>query len=138
MGDVASSRRHVWVEAAAERVWALVGDPGAIAAWFPSIVACEMSGSTRTCTLRSGEVVAEEIITVDDALMRLQYRIVRGIDVESHLGTVDVIPDGNHRCLVLYATDVRPDDLAGPLGTSVERALDLLAERFEQPSTRPD
>lgn len=49
-------------------------------------------------------------MTVDDELRRFQYRITEGpMPPEFHLGTVDVLPDGDGS-LVIHSTEVVPDD----------------------------
>jgi len=51
--------------------------------------------------------------------------------ITSHLGTVDVIPDGDHRCVVIYSTDMEPEVLALPIGGAAGVGLAALKERFE-------
>jgi len=125
---MATDRRTVHIDAAADAVWALVRDVRAVAVWFPSIKSCSVTGNQRTCVLQSGSKVVEEIVVMDDRMRRLQYRILRGIAVESHLGTIEVVEDDAAGCTVVYTTEVMPDDLAPALGGSVERALSSLRD----------
>ncbi len=53
-------------------------------------------------------------------MRRLQYPFTGGMAVEHHLGTVDVLEDGPHSSLVVYSTEITPDDLAGLIGSSTE------------------
>lgn len=108
MGTV---RRHVAISRPAETVWALVGDPARLHEWFPT-TATEVEGSKRWVSLASGLRFEEEIVTLDHALRRFQYRIVNNAIVQSHLGTVDVLDDGPERCIVVYSTDADPDVMA--------------------------
>lgn len=126
MGTV---RRHAFIDAPADTVWSLVGEPGSLHEWFP-ITATKMEGSTRWITLANGLVFEEEIVTLDHDLRRFQYRIVNNPIVTSHLGTVDVIPDGPSRCLVVYSTDMEPEVLALPIAGAAGEGLVRLAERF--------
>ena len=107
MGTV---RRQAFIEASAERVWELVGDPARLHEWFP-INSCEVIGSKRWIDLPSGLRFEEDIITLDHDLRRFQYSIVNNMIVKSHLGTVDVIADGPDRCLVIYGTDIVPEPM---------------------------
>jgi uncharacterized membrane protein len=125
---MATDRRTVHIDASADAVWALVRDAGAVPAWFPSIKCCSVTGTKRTCVLQSGSKVVEEIVVMDDRMRRLQYRILSGIAVESHLGTIDVVEDAAAGCTVVYTTEVMPDGLAPALGGSVERALRCLRD----------
>lgn len=123
---MATIRRELRIEAPAEQVWPLVGDPGRIHEWFPGIVDCrvEADGDTtvRHVTLASGLTLAEEVLTVDPLLRRFQYRITGGIFRE-HLGTVDVIDLGDGTCLGVYSTDARPDVMALVIGGATADAL---------------
>lgn len=105
-----SVRRHRWVDAPAERVWAVAGDPARLAEWFPGVERATMEGSTRSVTLIGGTSVTEEILTLDPLQRRLQYRIV-GPLFRHHLSTLDVI-DLGASSLVVYGADAEPAALA--------------------------
>lgn len=126
---VGTVRRQVFIEAPADTVWSLVGDPARLHDWFP-ITGCQVEGSKRWITLASGLKFEEDIITLDHVQRRFQYRIVNNPIVVHHLGTVDVIPDGDHRCLVMYSTDVEPEVMAliigGAAGAGLERLQELM------------
>lgn len=110
---MATIRHHAHIERSPDDVWKVVSDAGAISTWFPGIDSSSAEGTTRRCSM-AGSELAEEIVTVDDELRRFQYRITEGpMPLEFHLGTVDVIPDGDGS-LVIYSTEVVPDD-ARPL-----------------------
>lgn len=129
MGTV---RRHVFIESPADEVWELVGDPARLHEWFP-ITDCRVEGTKRWITLASGLQFAEDIVTLDHVLRRFQYRIVDNPIITQHLGTVDVVPDGDHRCCVLYGTDMSPDVMAliigGAAGEGLGRLRDLMSTR---------
>jgi hypothetical protein len=99
-------RKNIWIGRHADDVWAVVADAGAIATWFPGIARSSLSGDIRTCVLEAGNEVTEQIVTCDHDLRRFQYRILSGIPVEEHLGTIDVIEADDQRCLLVYGTDV--------------------------------
>lgn len=68
-------------------------------------------------TLGDGTELAEDTVTSDDELRRFQYTIKSGLPLEHHIGTFDVLPDGEGS-LVIYSADVLPDDL-GPTFVAV-------------------
>ncbi|MGE3795769.1 MAG: SRPBCC family protein [Dehalococcoidia bacterium] len=110
---MATIRHHAHIDRSPDDVWKVVSDAGAISEWFPGIDTSIAEGNTRRCSM-AGSTLAEEIVTVDDALRRFQYRISEGpMPLQFHLGTVDVLPDGDGS-LVVYSTEVVPDD-AKPL-----------------------
>jgi ligand-binding SRPBCC domain-containing protein len=127
MGTV---RRHVFIDSPADEVWALVGDPARLHEWFP-ITSCEVVGNKRWINLASGLRFEEDIITLDHDLRRFQYSIVNNLIVKSHLGTVDVIPDGPNRCMVMYGTDIDPEPMGliiiGAAGAGLEKLQEVFA-----------
>ena len=74
---------------------------------------------------------AADIITLDHDLRRFQYSIVNNLIVKSHLGTVDVIPDGPNRCMVMYGTDIDPEPMGlviiGAAGAGLEKLKEIFA-----------
>jgi hypothetical protein len=91
----------------------------------------------RTTTLAEGTELEEEIITNDSDLRRLQYRITKGMPLDFHLATVDVLEDGVG-ALVIYSSDVEPDEVADAMGPLFESGLDGLKARLEQETRGPD
>jgi len=127
---VGTVRRHVFIAASAERVWELVGSPERLHEWFP-VVASDVEGSTRWVALASGLRFEEEIVTLDHDLRRFQYRIINNPIIKTHLGTVDVIPDGPRRCVVVYSTDLDPEAMALMIGGAAGDGLERLRRTFE-------
>lgn len=106
---MATIRHHTHIGRSPDDVWKVVSDAGAISNWFPGIDTSSAEGAVRRCAM--GDVqLTEDIVTVDDELRRFQYRITEGpMPLEFHLGTIDVLPDGDGS-LVIYSTEVLPDD----------------------------
>ena len=127
MGTV---RRHAFVECNADTVWAFVGAPERLHEWFP-ITECRVEGNKRCITLGAGIIFEEDIVTLDHDLRRFQYKIVNNPLIKFHLGTVDVIPDGSNRCLVMYSTDMDPEVLALPIGGAAGVGIAKVKEMFD-------
>ncbi len=126
MGTV---RRHAFIERSADVVWELVGDPARLHEWFP-ITSTRVEGKKRWINLPSGLSFEEDIVTLDHDLRRFQYSIVNNPIVKSHLGTVDVIPDGPDRCIVIYSTDLDPEVMALMIAGAAGAGLARLQEIF--------
>jgi hypothetical protein len=126
MGTV---RRHAFIERSADDVWKLVGDPARLHDWFP-ITSTRVEGKKRWIDLPSGLRFEEDIVTLDHDLRRFQYSIVNNPIVKSHLGTVDVIPDGPDRCVVVYSTDLEPEVMALMIAGAAGAGLERLQEIF--------
>lgn len=128
---MASLRTHAWIDRPAGEVWGVVSDAGSISDWFPSIERSTASEGARSCTLQGGAELQEDIVNIDGDLRRFQYRITSGVPVEHHLGTVDVLESGADRSLVVYSTEITPDDLADVIGPAVEAGVQGLKEHLE-------
>jgi carbon monoxide dehydrogenase subunit G len=126
----ASVRREVTIDASADAAWDIVGRPEVLHHWFPGIVDCRVEGDERTVTLGSGLTLVETILTSDALQRRFQYRISGGFFRE-HLASLDVIPLGESRCLVTYASDADPATMAIILGGAMAGALAELRRQVE-------
>jgi hypothetical protein len=128
---VGTIRREVIIDRPPDDVWALIGDPAAIAGWFPGMVDAKVEGSSRVITAESGIPLPEEIVTNDPILRRFQYRVV-GPMMRHHLGTVDVFDLHDGRSLVSYSTDADPDPVALVIGGATGAALHELKRQLEE------
>ena len=122
-----SVRHDTRLVCSADRVWELVGDPARLAEWFPGITSCTIDGTERVVTLGSGLVMPEHILTVDNALRRMQYQITAPL-FRQHLGTIDVHDLGDGTALVVYGTDAEPAVLALVIGGAARAGLARLPE----------
>jgi hypothetical protein len=128
---MATIRHHAHIDRSPDDVWKVVSDAGAISAWFPGIETSTVEGNVRRCSLGPGADLVEEIVTSDDALRRFQYRISEGpMPLDFHLGTVDVLAEGDGS-LVIYSTDVAPDDAKALFDPSIAGGLEGLKAHLE-------
>ena len=127
---MASIRKHVVLNTAADTVWKMVGDPAAIIEWGPGIESCKMDGSKRILTLAQGGTVEEEIVTIDPELLRIQYRVCSGLPLDSHLATVDVIELSADSCMVVYSTDLTPTSFAKHIAAALAGSIRQLGEKY--------
>ncbi|MGQ0618260.1 MAG: SRPBCC family protein [Acidimicrobiia bacterium] len=127
---MATIRHHAHLDRSPAEVWKVVADAGAISRWFPGIDSSDADGTSRRCSMGGVELV-EEIVTVDDELRRFQYRITEGpMPLEFHLGTVDVLPDGDGS-LVIYSTEVSPDDAKAMIDPAIAGGVEGLRAHLE-------
>ncbi|MDQ3430638.1 MAG: hypothetical protein M3467_00090 [Actinomycetota bacterium] len=86
--------------------------------------------ASMTDALAGGHELREDVVNVDHGLRRFQYRITEGVPVDYHLGTVDVLEDGQNS-LVVYSTEITPDELADVVGPSIEGGVQGLKAHLE-------
>jgi len=125
-----SVRREVRIERTPDDVWALVGDPARLPEWWPGIVGCTVDGMTRVIVTGSGIPMAEDLLTIDPILRRLQYRITVSFFTE-HLSTIDVLDLGDGTSLVVYSVDAQPSTMALVIGGAAGNALENLRRMME-------
>lgn len=127
---MATIRSHARIHRSADDAWKVVGDPSRIVEWFPGLTGVTVEGTTRTLTMRSGLPVIEEIVTLDDRMRRFQYRIIGPLPVKYHLGTMDVLEDGEPGCLLVYSTEIEPDPMAFVLDGVISEGIAELARQL--------
>lgn len=125
-----TARRQVTIARPADDVWAVVTRADLLHHWFPGMVDCQVDGDQRTIHLSTGMALAETILTNDPTQRRFQYTLAGGFFSE-HLGTIDVLEVDADRCLVAYASDVRPAAMSLVLGGATEGALRELRRQLE-------
>jgi uncharacterized protein YndB with AHSA1/START domain len=120
---MATIRVHTHIDAPPKVVWDAVRDPIGLVEWMPGIDSGEMVTETaRKLTMGSISVV-EDVVTIDDDLMRFQYTITEmPVPIESHLTTIDVLPDDDGSLLII-GVNVKPDELAPIIQPAMEGAL---------------
>lgn len=128
---MATIRSHARVHRSADDVWKVVGDPSRIIEWFPGVTAVTVDDDIRTLTLASGLPIREQIVTLDPRLRRFQYRILGPLPVTYHLGTMDVIDDGEPGCLLLYSTEIIPEPMAFVLDGVISEGIANLARMLD-------
>jgi hypothetical protein len=127
---MASLRSAARIARPADEVWKVVSDAAGISAWFPGIEHATAADGTRSCTLAGGNKLHEDIVNVEGELRRFQYRITGGLPVDHNLGTVEVLEDGQSS-LVVYSTEITPDELADVVGPSIEGGVQGLKAHLE-------
>lgn len=112
----------------ASDVWNVVRDVPNISQWFPAMSSSTGDLTKRTVTLTDGTELIEEIITLNDGMRRLQYQVVGGgVELEYHLGTVDVFAIDEGTSLLSYSTEIAPQDVAETFDAAIEEAVQNLA-----------
>ncbi|WP_063057410.1 SRPBCC family protein [Nocardia sienata] len=117
-------RSQVLIDRSPDAVWQVIRDVPGISRWFPAITSSEGDQRHRTVILRGGSRLEETVVTMNDELRRLQYRVVEGdLPINAHLGTVDVLDLGDGRALVVYSTEIEPAELADAFDSACAEGL---------------
>lgn len=93
------------IDAAPDKVWAILQDFCSIKDWHPAINSCQSDqfdvGAIREIELANGEKIAEKLFKRDEEKMRMQYamqlekgRIIDGLPIATHGSTMTVKDNG--------------------------------------------
>ncbi|WP_102957997.1 SRPBCC family protein [Mangrovicella endophytica] len=91
--------RSIDVDAAPEKVWAVIGGFCGIASWHPVVKGCQESNEggkdVRLLTLDGGGLLKEQLVSRDEAGMGYTYTILEGpLPVQNYQSTIAVKPGG--------------------------------------------
>ncbi len=125
-----SIRRQIRINANADEIYALIGDPLTIPTWFPGIVEAKVDGRMRVIKTNAELEMPEEILTNDFISRRFQYKITSPM-FQEHLSTIDVIELGPSDSLVVYGVDAVPAMFGLAIAGGASGALLRLKEIFE-------
>ncbi|HET7219048.1 MAG TPA: SRPBCC family protein [Vicinamibacterales bacterium] len=129
---MASIRKEIAVEAAADRVWAAIRDVGSIHLRLARdfVVDTRLEGDGRIVTFANGAVIRERIVDIDDGSRRLAYTVVEWRATHHH-ATFQVFAEGARRSRVVWIADLLPDDLAADVDGMMEQGSAAIKRTLE-------
>jgi hypothetical protein len=129
---MASIRKEVRINAAAEQVWDCLRDVGALHTRLAPgfVVDTRMDGDARIVTFGNGMVAREEIVDVDDIARRVAWAIVGG-RFRHYNGTAQVFPDGTGVSRFVWTADLLPNDLAAAVAGMIEQGIAVIKKTME-------
>ncbi|WP_043628465.1 SRPBCC family protein [Nonomuraea candida] len=135
-----SVHKEIIIDTEPAAVWAIIGDfAGGPVRMAPGFVTASRldEPDLRVVTFADGTVLRERLIALDDELRRLVFSIVGGTMRPAHdNASMQVFPHGDGRSRFVWIHDVRPDDLAGPIGAGMEHGLSVFKQTVEPSSGR--
>ncbi|HKA61878.1 MAG TPA: SRPBCC family protein [Methylomirabilota bacterium] len=129
---MASIRKELLVDASAEHVWDAVRDVGAVHERLGPgfLLDARMEGDARVVTFSNGMVVREPIVDIDDAARRFVYSAVGGMSTHYN-ASMQVFPDGDGRCRLVWIIDLLPHALAPTVAALAEQATHVMKKTLE-------
>ena len=117
-----------WLPVSAEHLWSILGTVDRVD-WVPGVTACELDGSVRRLHLPGAGDIAEEIKVRDEAQFRLVYQCIESPQpMDFHEARIQIIPDSDDRCRLIWEADIRPEQFELFLKGSMGGALVQLKE----------
>src|SRR4051812_44232828 len=118
---MASVYKEIAIENSAAHVWDCLRDFYALhERLVPGFVtACREENGARRITFFNGLVTLERLVSIDEAHLRVSYTVVGG-KADHHHASVQVFAEGEHRCRLIWISDVLPDAVATPIEQMME------------------
>jgi mxaD protein len=136
--------KHVVVNAAADDVWALVGDYNSLNQWHPAVKKSELRGDgyshgdVRVLTLTDGAAIYDELTVYNAASKSYTYRLIKSpLPLYGYLGSMIVKDNGDKTSTVtwesrFYADGVSDDEAVALITGVYDGGLQSLKARFNQ------
>lgn len=131
---MASIHKEITIDLAPADAWDVVRDAGEVhrrlaPALFSDV---QLDGDVRVCTTTDGAVLRELIVDVDDSARRIAYALVESpMPITHHHSSMQIFANGPGSMLV-WITDVLPNEVAGPLSDVLESAAVNIKETLDK------
>lgn len=91
-------KKDITIDATADEVWRIAGDPARISDWLPPIESSQVDGDRRSCTLaEGGGQIEERILEHSDQERRYRYEILEGpMPLSSYVSSFQVSEHEGH------------------------------------------
>jgi len=127
---MASVLREFTVGTSADKAWSVIGDfaHGPLKLAPDVFVSCDMEPeNTRLLTFSDGTKAREQLISRDDKMRRGVWRWVDSGIIHDNT-TMQVFPEGDNACRVIWVHDVLPDSAAEWLAPTMNKLVPLFQQ----------
>ena len=133
LGTAATIRKEIHINTEPAAVWDAVRDfdnvdkrlvPG-------FVVEVQAEDGARYLTFANGSKARELLVSSDDNLRRLVYAIPDG-SFKTYSASVQVFPEGRHRCLLVWIVDLLPNSYESYIKTQMDSAAIIMKDTLEK------
>jgi Polyketide cyclase / dehydrase and lipid transport len=119
---MASIHKDILIDAPASDVWDAVRDFGALHTRLAPgfVLDTRLDGAARIVTFANGTVARELLVDCDDERRRLAYAVVSE-RLTQHSASIEIIPDGDESCRMIWITDVLPHEIAPYISAQMDQ-----------------
>jgi hypothetical protein len=131
---MASIHKTIPISRPAAEVWSAVSDTGRVHERLARdfVTGTTLQGDTRLVTFANGLVARELVVDVDGAERRVAYSVVESpLGMRHHHASMQVLPDGEGACSLVWIADVAPDDVAGTVGEMMDLGARAMQRTLE-------
>ena len=129
---MAAIHQEIEIKRSKEFIWDAIRDVGNIhKRLVPGFVTdCKLDGDWRTVTFGNGKVARELILSVDDERLRHSWAAV-GEPFAHYNASVQVFPESENRCRVVWITDLMPNEIADSIEEMIHQGLKAMKHTLE-------
>jgi carbon monoxide dehydrogenase subunit G len=129
---MASIRREILVDADPKHVWEAIRDVGAVHTRLAPgfVVDTRLEEGARVVTFANGLVARELIVDVDDESRRLVWAVVGGRP-SHHNASLQVFPEREGGCRVVWIADLLPNELADTIAGLIDQGMRVMKKTLE-------
>jgi len=133
---MATIRKEILIETTPEAAWDALRDIGALHTRLVAgfVTDTKLEGNVRTVTFGNGNVVREEIISVDPAQKRVAWAIV-GQAFHHYNGAAQIFAHDKGGVRVVWITDLLPDSMAAAIDSAMTNGIAAMKKTLESPGT---
>jgi hypothetical protein len=103
---------------------------GVVHGVWRGFVDCRLDGDARVVTFANGMVLRELIVDIDDRARRFSYAAVGG-RLSHHNASFQVIPEGKTGCLLVWITDLLPNEFTGLINEMQDQGVKAMKRTLE-------
>jgi hypothetical protein len=132
---MATLRKEILVDTTPEAAWDALRDVGALHTRLVAgfVTDTKLEGNTRVVTFRTGNVVREEIVSVDATQRRVAWAIV-GQAFHHYNGSAQIFENkGGVR--IVWITDLLPDSMAAAIDAAMTSGIAAMKSTLESAGT---
>ncbi len=129
---MASIRRDILVETDPKDAWEAIRDVGAVHTRLAPgfVVDTRLEEGARVVTFGNGLVARELIVDIDDEARRLVWAVVGG-RLSHHNASLQVFPEREKGCRVVWIADLLPNELAGIIAGLIDQGMSVMKTTLE-------
>jgi hypothetical protein len=133
---MATIRKEILIDTTPEKAWDALRDVGALHTRLVAgfVTDTKLEGNARVVTFATGNVVREEIISVDPGQRRVAWAIV-GQGFHHYNGAAQIFAHDKGGIRVVWITDLLPDSMAAAIDTAMTNGIAVMKKTLEAAGT---
>ena len=119
-------KEEIIFECSAKHLWGILSDVSRCD-WVPTINEMTLEGDCRVFEMESMGKVKEQILLLDNDMMKLQYSAIETrTPIDHHLATMQISQIDTENCKLLWTTEIEPEMFADAIHHGMLISIDGL------------